>query len=122
MLKLSDFTYQGIELGDGIDLSGKEHLRLDVWQAGPESGGSLDVVLVTEGGEKGQSVTVESNQVEPDRDRPAALHWTGSVEGDGPEVCRDQLDEIYIDNLAATGIYRPWSLSTTTRPRSPTLI
>ena len=52
ILKFSDLNYQGIDLGGNYDVSGKEHVRFDLWS---ETGGSVKVSVVSTGGEKARS-------------------------------------------------------------------
>ena len=51
ILKFSNLNYQGIDFGGTYDVSGKEHLRFDLWS---ETGRSVKVFAVSPGEETSQ--------------------------------------------------------------------
>ena len=44
MLRFENLNYQGIEFGGSKDVSGKEHLHLDLWT---ETAGQLTIYLIS---------------------------------------------------------------------------
>ena len=108
VMKLANFNYQGILLvpdGQTQDVSGMEHLRLDVWASG--NGGAVEVFLISGPGEHKQTVTLEANKwntVELDLSAYATLGADLTTVSQLKFNNPSELTEIYIDNLAITAL------------------
>ena len=109
VLKFSDLNYQGIDLGGSYDVSGKEHVRFDLWS---ETGGSVKVSVVSPGGEKALDVTItggEWNTVELDlADYSDVVDLTQVIQLKfDAQNLDDGLNTFYMDNVAFAGTTAP---------------
>ena len=105
ILKFSDLNYQGIDFGGSYDVSGKEHVRFDLWS---ETGGSVKVSAISPGAEKALDVTItggEWNTVELDlADYSDVVDLTQVIQLKfDAQGLADGLNTFYMDNVAFAG-------------------
>ena len=109
ILKFSDLNYQGIDFGGSYDVSGKEHVRFDLWS---ETGGSVKVSAISPGAEKALDVTItggEWNTVELDlADYSDVVDLTQVIQLKfDAQGLADGLNTFYMDNVAFAGTIAP---------------
>ena len=109
ILKFSDLNYQGIDFGGSYDVSGKEHVRFDLWS---ETGGSVKVSAISPGAEKALDVTItggEWNTVELDlADYSDVVDLTQVIQLKfDAQGLADGLNTFYMDNVAFAGTPAP---------------